>query len=106
MKRLPVRQGDVLLVPIEEMLQGGKPVARVGGRVILAEGEVTGHHHAISDADVALVIGEMERRFLEVGDGGATLTHDEHAGIALAPGRYEVLIQVEYAPGELRRVAD
>jgi hypothetical protein len=106
MKRLPVRQGDVLLVPIEEVPQGCKPVARVGGRVILAEGEVTGHHHAISDADVALVIGEMERRFLEVGDGGATLVHDEHAGIAVAPGHYEVLIQVEYAPGELRRVAD
>jgi predicted RNA-binding protein with TRAM domain len=85
MKRLPVRQGDVLLVPIEEVPQGCKPVARVGGRVILAEGEVTGH-------DVALVIGEMERRFLEVGDGGATLVHDEHAGIAVAPGHYEVLI--------------
>jgi len=106
MKRLPVRQGDVLLVPIKEVPEGCKPVRRVGGRVILAEGEVTGHHHAISDTDVALVIGEMERRFLEVGNAGATLVHDEHAGIAVAPGRYEVLVQVEYAPGELRRVAD
>jgi hypothetical protein len=106
MKRLPVRQGDVLLVPIEEVPQGCKPVARVGGRVILAEGEVTGHHHAISDVDVDLVIGEMERRFLEVGGAGATLTHDEHAGITVAPGRYEVLIQVEYLPGEFRPVDD
>jgi hypothetical protein len=106
MKRLPVRQGDVLLVPVENIPMGCSPVSRRGGRLILAEGEKTGHHHAISDTDVALVIGEMERRFLEVGDGGATLTHDEHARIAVAPGPYEVLIQVEYAPGELRRVAD
>jgi hypothetical protein len=106
MKRLPVRQGDVLLVPVEEVPEGCEPVGRVGGRVILAEGEVTGHHHAISEADVDLVIGEMERRFLEVGPQGATLTHDEHAGIAVAPGRYEVLVQVEYTPAEFRRVAD
>lgn len=106
MKRLPVRQGDVLLVPVEEVPEGCKPVSRVGGRVILAEGEMTGHHHAISDVDVELVIGEMERRFIQVGPEGATLQHEEHAGIAVAPGPYEVLIQVEYAPGEFRPVGD
>ncbi|GAC1365526.1 MAG: hypothetical protein NVSMB32_09130 [Actinomycetota bacterium] len=104
--RLPIRQGDVLLVPVDEIPSATKPVARVGGRVILAEGEVTGHHHAISDADVALVLGEMERRWLEVGTEGATLVHEEHAALKVAPGRYEVLLQVEYTPSALVRVAD
>jgi hypothetical protein len=103
-KRLPVRQGDVMLVPVAKVPAGCRPVGRVGGRVILAEGEVTGHHHAISDAEVDLVIDDLERRFLEVGKAGAMLAHEEHAGVAVAP--WEVLIQVEYTPSELRRVAD
>lgn len=106
MKRKAIRQGDVLLVPVDEIPGGCKPVKRVQGRVILAEGEVTGHHHAISDADVKMVISEMERRYLEVGGEGATLSHEEHATLMVAPGRWEVLRQVEYAPGELRQVAD
>lgn len=105
-KRLPVRQGDVLLLPVEEIPSGVKLVSRVAGRVILAEGEVTGHHHAISDAEVNLLIGDLERRYLEVGPSGATLRHEEHAAIDVAPGRYEVLIQVEYTPAALIRVTD
>ena len=125
MKRKPLRQGDVLLVPVKDVPAGCKPVERVGARAILAEGEATGHHHAISDAEVDLVIDDLERRFLTIGSQGATLMHEEHCeactkagvdihtpsglphtGSTVAPGKYEVLIQVEYAPGELRRVAD
>jgi hypothetical protein len=106
----PIRQGDVMLVPFEmvpDRFKGeGKPVALVGGRVILAAGEVTGHHHAISDADVTLAITEMDLLFTEVGPEGANLTHEEHGALAVAPGRHAVIGQVEYAPGELRRVAD
>lgn len=109
-KKDPIRQGDVMLVPFEmvpDRFKGdGKPVARVGGRVILAEGEVTGHHHAISDADVALAITEMDLMWTEVGPSGASLVHEEHGTLAVAPGRHAVIRQVEYAPGELRRVAD
>lgn len=101
-----IRQGDVLLKPVGEIPADAKPVKRVGGRVILAEGEVTGHHHAIRDAGVGLLeVGE--RRFLSVPETGAALKHEEHTKIDVAPGLYEVVIQREYDDAEeWRRVAD
>lgn len=101
-----IRQGDVLLKPVSKIPTDAKPVRRVGGRLILAEGEVTGHHHAIRDAGVGLLeLGE--RRFLQVPETGAQLKHEEHTKIDVAPGLYEVVIQREYDDAEeWRRVAD
>lgn len=106
MKRGMLRQGDVLLVPVDGVPADGKKVKRQGGRVILAAGEVTGHHHAIRDAGVALLdVGE--RRFVTVPETGAELKHEEHSTIQVAPGTYEVIIQREYDDAEeWRRVAD
>lgn len=106
MRRGMYRQGDVLLVPVDSVPQDAKKKRRVGGRVILAAGEVTGHHHAIRDSGVALLeLGE--RRFVSVGEEGAELKHEEHSTIPVAPGAYEVIIQREYDDAEeWRRVAD
>ena len=101
-----IRQGDVMLRPVTEVPQGAKQIGRQDGRVILAEGEVTGHHHAIRDAGVALLESDG-RRFVSVADGGAELKHEEHATIKIEPGLYEVVIQREYDDAEeWRRVAD
>lgn len=104
--RSMIRQGDVMLRPVTEVPLGAQMVKRVGGRVILAEGEVTGHHHAIRDSGVGLL--EIEgRRFLRVPDAGAELQHEEHSTIKVEPGLYEVVIQREYDDAEdWRRVAD
>jgi hypothetical protein len=62
------RQGDVLLIPVDEIPAGLKTVPRDNGRVILAYGEATGHAHAVR-ADVGLFaadLEEMEHRFLRV----------------------------------------
>lgn len=66
MKNRPMyRQGDVLVRPVSAIPADAKPIKRVGGRVILAEGEVTGHHHAISEAGVGLLEHDG-RRYLDV----------------------------------------
>jgi hypothetical protein len=44
-------------------------------------------------------------RFLQVMEVVA-LTHEEHATVTIQPGVYRLPQQVEYAPAELRRVAD
>lgn len=93
------RQGDVLLKRVAGVPAEAKKIARVGGRVILAAGEVTGHHHAIRDSGVALVEHEG-RRFVTVGEKGAELKHEEHTAIPLAPGAYEVIQQREYDDAE------
>lgn len=99
------RQGDVFLRPVSSIPADAKPIKRVGGRVILAEGEVTGHHHAIQDAGVALLEHEA-RRYLRVPETAA-LRHEEHTKVDVAPGLYEVVIQREYTgEDEFERVRD
>lgn len=46
-------QGDVSIIPIPASItvDRSSPIAPVDGRLILQEGEVTGHHHAISLLD-------------------------------------------------------
>lgn len=101
------RQGDVLVVPVNEIPAGVKDVPLEAGRLILAHGEATGHAHVVEgeaqllESDVA----EMEERFLRV-EQEAALVHDEHATIALPPGDYRVIRQREYSPEAIRNVAD
>lgn len=79
----PIRQGDVLLWPIKKMPQSVAPVAPEQGRVILARGEATGHHHSFAFSDrVALFRedGSGGGMFLAIsGDAPAALEHQEHA---------------------------
>ena len=42
----PIRQGDVLLVPL---VQPQNSFGKILNHLTLAEGEVTGHRHRISD---------------------------------------------------------
>ncbi len=102
------RQGDVLIVAVESLPAKLDPVARDKGRVVLAYGEVTGHAHAIKAKGAALFRDpKLAAIFMLVSaDGPVALEHEEHDTITLPPGNYEVRHQREYAPGEIRRVAD
>lgn len=102
-ERLPVRQGDVLLIPVEDATPG-TPVAREGGRLILARGEATGHHHAIADRDVELfTIGDgvdtaegLDLLLRVRSRAGATLTHEEHGEVPVGQGDWVVRRPKEY----------
>lgn len=105
-----IRQGDVLLVPVSEVPADVKPVARENGLVILAHGEVTGHHHAIRDDQVELVTSDQAsdlRMWLSVtANEPVELTHQEHNTLLIPPGFYEVVGQREYTPEAPVRVQD
>jgi hypothetical protein len=100
-----LRQGDVLLVPVDAIPGEGKRAKREGTRLVLAEGEATGHAH------VVLGEGRLYLPGAERGTAGtyllveepATLVHDEHDAIGLEPGTYEVRRQREYVPPAPRR---
>jgi hypothetical protein len=85
-------------------------VPRDNGRIVLAYGEVTGHAHAIHDSGAVLLAApDTEDRFLRIMDAsGVSLTHEEHATIALPPGDYIVRRQREYTSADMEpiRVAD
>lgn len=106
------RQGDVLIVPIEEsaLPPGHEDLPaepRDGrGRMVLALGEVTGHAHAVVGPGRLLrESGPSGTALLHVPDG-ARVVHEEHGPISLPKGWYRVIRQREYVPGSVRIVAD
>lgn len=111
-----IRQGDVLLVPISELPTRRLERVVEGLRIVLAEGEATGHAHVVQGrarlvhATTAPSWRGVGRTYLVVEDLSA-LIHDEHDRIQLTPGTYEVHRQREYAPDTrqspgFRQVAD
>jgi len=127
-------QGDILLIRRPDAATGapvqatstqaeGAPRGSAKGEatrrdgidpIILAEGEVTGHHHALyggatlfrDDALARAVPSDLYIGSLAISGGAANLTHPEHDTILLPPGSYEVRRQREYHAGEARRVQD
>lgn len=97
------RQGDVLLIQVTKPSSGAK--ARRVARIVLAEGEVTGHAH-VAQGDVKLLHDpQLERTFLRVLTEGQVV-HEEHDTIVLPAGTFEVRRQREYSPEAIRQVAD
>lgn len=117
-----IRQGDVLLVPVAAIPKGCKEVPHEGGRIVLMQGEVTGHAHAISDytdnadstaadwaeagriAKKAIACASHRARLLESPNGlrylevamPVTLRHEEHTALVIPQGLYELPVQMEY----------
>lgn len=120
------RQGDVLVFG-DRKLPAGHPLPRGrDGRVVLAEGETTGHFHAIdakpgvcelyADDSVASVPDAMQMlsglipdRVLVIAvDKAPPLTHDEHSAHVITKGNKTVRIQMQWDPTTMgvRNVAD
>jgi len=117
MKPWTSRQGDVLIEQIATIPETAKaqPASK---SIILAHGEVTGHHHVLQAEDPAdwwkegeipttldkpaALIGEI---FVSA-PKGAVITHDEHGTIPVPPGNYRISRQREYHPEAIRNVAD
>jgi hypothetical protein len=109
MKKFPkhYRQGDVLIIEAKALPADAEPVAREGGRVILAHGELTGHAHAIKAPTVTHHVKDGRHYFAVVGEAPAALEHEEHRTISFEPGKvFRHARQVEYSPAALRNVAD
>jgi hypothetical protein len=113
-----LRQGDILLVPVENVPDGLTEVPREDGKIVLAEGEATGHLHAIDAPEATFLAKDLdspEDRYLVIAEAeaitaeaaGVELTHPEHDTVTLAPGAYEVRRQREYSrAGGTELVAD
>ena len=104
-----IRQGDVLIIPTNEIPANATDVARENGRLILAHGEATGHAHAIVEENAELLVTAEQANELYLlvhGLDTVNLVHDEHDTLTIAPGSYRVVRQREYTPEGLRNVAD
>ena len=81
------RQGDVLLVPVTRVR--GQRIKPVQKRYTVAEGEQTGHHHAIPATANIEVFLSRDGMFVS---GTGVLEHEEHDSHQL-DGDYEVVLQ-------------
>jgi hypothetical protein len=103
------RQGDVLVMPVKSIPSSAQEMAPKNGRLIVAEGEATGHHHSFPHRQGAVMFRDDG-----AGSGGmyvrvaapVALEHQEHAALMLAPGAYRISIQRTYQSGMARRVED
>ena len=99
------QQGDVILKKITSLPAGEqKIIARK--KLVLAEGETTGHFHGIE---------ESESELIQIGDKiilnlakASTLTHQEHNPIQLEAGMWEVgrVQEYDYFSKMVRQVQD
>lgn len=100
------QQGDVLIVSAQVPV-GAKKVRSKAGRYILAEGEVTGHAHAVEACPDVVMYEKGGVLYLDT-KKETTVTHEEHHHITVPPGSYEIGIvqEYDYDTEERRNVAD
>jgi hypothetical protein len=108
-------QGDLLIERVPDVAPSGTIEQNAeGAAMVLAEGEESGHRHAIRervtmfrddrlarDIPAGLYVGHVQ-----VSSPTARVTHDEHAPITLPMGTYRVRRQRELGPRDARVLAD
>lgn len=100
------RQGDVMIIPAN--ISGvTRELPAKNGKVILAEGEVTGHFHSMLYGPAVMFKDESTggKHYLKI-TKKTDLTHDEHEPITLEPSTKRILRQRQYCSGEVNRVRD
>lgn len=108
-------QGDLLIERVPDSEPSGANVAPdENGLTVLAEGEKSGHRHAIEDRVVFFRDDQLARDIpsglyighLKVPSEPVMLRHEEHDTIALPPGTYRVRRQRQLEPQDAVLVLD
>ena len=112
-------QGDVAFWTVEAAPRKRSAVRTENGRLIVAKGEATGHHHSFAPADVELYEAEPGVPFrVEMPDGtladalvakvlrDAPLEHQEHDTVVVPKQNYWVVMPREYTPAAIVRSTD
>lgn len=93
-----LQHGDVLIKEVKSIPAKATRVQRREGKIVVAEGEATGHHHMIASkaADMFFVTREGKRvLYLEVSEP-VVITHEEHRAMPIPAGKYIITQVREY----------
>ena len=101
--KMHYQQGDILIEVIEKTPKEMKKLPHL----TLAYGEVTGHHHTITEGKAELY-EEKGIMFLRVNSENAILTHQEHNTVIIPKGDYVVrrVREKDWLSEEIRNVRD
>jgi hypothetical protein len=108
-------QGDLLLERVADVAPSGMIEENLDGvAMVLAEGETTGHRHAIWDRVTMFRDAMLARDIppglyighLQIVSAYARVTHEEHAPLTLPRGTYRVRRQRELGPRDARAIID
>lgn len=108
-------QGDLLIERVKDTVPRGHVVEPGSdGALVLAEGEVSGHRHAIYDRVTMFrddnlardIPGGLYVGHVRVDEPTARLVHDEHSPIQLDRGTYRIRRQRELEPQDARVIVD
>jgi len=107
------RQGDVMLLEVDDIPSSAKKVGpQKPGLFVLAEGETSGHLHAVKAqkaemfmAGAAMYLALSEPQALRHGNPSQDWKGD-HNDIYLPAKKYRVVIDREYQPDGWRQVQD
>ena len=98
MERKAVRQGDILVVPTDNGIKGNA-VAAKKGKLVFAEGELTGHHHFTKASANVTMLDDGVDKFINVQETRTEyLKHQTHRALALPPGESVVIQQRRINP--------
>ena len=122
------QQGDVLLVAVTKSVKSDiRSECKIetggdkDGKVILALGEATGHHHRfeLNKLDPGVTISTLHERYggrvyrdnltyYLVEGGPATLYHEEHNPLTVPPGLYRrsIIREYDHISNSFRKVWD
>lgn len=89
------QQGDVIIEPSQGLPGDAKKVERRNGQFVLAEGELTGHKHAIEDIG-GMECVEKDGMFYFTNKKTVTVKHEEHKTQVIPPGTWQVRGVKEY----------
>lgn len=98
--RMIARQGDIGFIKVDSIPSTATAKKQEHGRLIMAYGEVTGHHHSVIDNGGCALLTDpnnADNSYLLVDVDVAHVEHQEHATINLPRGKYHVVRQVEWS---------
>ena len=108
-------QGDILVERVDDALVSGQILHTADhGAVVVAEGELSGHHHKLfgcvtlyrDDALARDIPDNLYIGHLQVKGPSARLEHEEHAPINLEQGTYRVRRQRHLEPSDVGLAGD
>jgi len=105
-----VAQGDVLISPVEAGTPRGTVVPPLGGVLVIASGEISGHRHTIPahEAQLFELAPVNPVRRLLVSPAGTTMSHGgadgskDHDPVSIVAGESLVILQ-EHIVGDMRQ---